>query len=192
MNTPEPLKLSDEASCLRHLIRMRWPNGVFCPKCSRVMHFKRSRSVFQCHRCAKELSPTAGTIFHKSKLPLTSWFQAMHIMIQSSENVSARELQRRLNLRSYRAAWLLAQKIRTAMTLGREAMLYKTTVIRRDSSKAAGKRGNGGSHMAGPRNITQPTRRSLRIVRSRRTAGARLSGDCWRPAFRECPPHSGA
>jgi hypothetical protein len=93
------------------------------------MRLKTSRAVFQCPRCAKELSPTSGTIFHKSRLPLTIWFQAMHLMITSPEGISARELQRQLHLRSYRAAWFLAQKIRTAMTFRREAPLWKEAQV---------------------------------------------------------------
>ena len=36
------------------------------------------RGLYQCNRCKKQTSPTAGTIFHATKLPLTLWFAAIH------------------------------------------------------------------------------------------------------------------
>ena len=37
-----------------------------------------------------------GTIFQATKLPLTRWFLAMHLLTQAKNNVSALELKRHL------------------------------------------------------------------------------------------------
>ena len=38
--------------------------------------------LYQCNRCKKQTSPTAGTIFHATKLPLTLWFAAgSHLVV---------------------------------------------------------------------------------------------------------------
>ena len=116
------MTFGDESVCRRYLINKRWPDGARCPRCRRAMGLKAARSVFQCPRCGKQLSPTSGTIFHKSRLPLKAWFQAMHWMLTSPEGISALELQKRLHLRSYRAAWLLTHKIRAVMLSGDEAL----------------------------------------------------------------------
>ncbi len=56
----------------------------------------------------------AGTIFDSSKLPLTTWFLAMHLLTQSKNNVSALELKRHLGV-SYPTAWLLKHKLMQVM-----------------------------------------------------------------------------
>ena len=73
--------LSDEAfreafgtkeQCRAALVRLRWPGGFVCPCCGHREHcVLAGRGLYQCNRCKKQTSPTAGTIFHATKLPLT-------------------------------------------------------------------------------------------------------------------------
>ena len=59
-------------------IRLRWPGGFVCPCCGHREHcVLAGRGLYQCNRCKKQTSPTAGTIFHATKLPLTLWFAAI-------------------------------------------------------------------------------------------------------------------
>jgi hypothetical protein len=58
---------------------------------------------------------TAGTIKHTSKLSLTTWFWAAFLMATHSNGISALQLQSQLGLGSYRAAWMLWVKLRSAM-----------------------------------------------------------------------------
>ena len=44
---------------------------------------------------------TAGTIMHRSHLPLKTWFMAVHIVTSYSNGISARQLLRRAHLRRY-------------------------------------------------------------------------------------------
>jgi hypothetical protein len=77
----------------------RWPEGFICPRCQCRWHseFRRQqRLYFQCSGCRYQCSLVAGTVFESSKVPLTSWFLAMHLMTQAKNNVSALELKRHL------------------------------------------------------------------------------------------------
>ena len=51
---------------------------------------------------------------HRTKLPLTVWFWAAHLMATHSNGMSARQLAGQLGI-GYRAAWLLEQKLRRSM-----------------------------------------------------------------------------
>ena len=65
----------------------------------------------------------AGTVLHGSKVPLRGWFLAMWLACTQKTGLSAAGLQRALGLGSYRTAWLLLQKLRTAMaTVDRERL----------------------------------------------------------------------
>ncbi|CAH1385788.1 hypothetical protein NTGM5_160009 [Candidatus Nitrotoga sp. M5] len=58
---------------------------------------------------------TAGTIFQATKLPLTLWFLAVHLLTQAKNNVAALELMRHLSV-SYKTAWLMKLKLLQVMT----------------------------------------------------------------------------
>src|SRR4051794_36665750 len=64
--------------CRGALFAPRWREGLTCPACGhRGFCALRTRKVFQCDRCKKQLSLTAGTVFQDTKLPLTAWFAAI-------------------------------------------------------------------------------------------------------------------
>jgi hypothetical protein len=54
-------------------------------------------------------------MMHRTKLPLTAWFWAAHLMATHSNGMSAQQLMGQLGLGSYKTAWLLAQKLRRSM-----------------------------------------------------------------------------
>ncbi len=72
----------DEASCAAFLVERRWPDGFVCPACgSGRAALLRSRAyTYECLVCGRQTSITAGTVMHRSKLPLTVWFWAAHLM----------------------------------------------------------------------------------------------------------------
>ena len=51
---------------------------------------------------------------HRSKLPLTVWFWAAHLMATHSNGMSALQFEAQLGI-TYKTAWLLAQKLRRSM-----------------------------------------------------------------------------
>ena len=106
----------DEASCAAFLFERRWPDGFICPVCGngRTAALKSRAYTYECLDCGRQTSITAGTALHRTKLPLTVWFWAAHLMSTHSNGMSARQLEDQLGL-TYRTAWLLTQKLRRSM-----------------------------------------------------------------------------
>ena len=112
-----------EEACYEYLFRLRWPKGFRCPHCEHKRAWKRSRSLFLCGSCRRDIHVTAGTIFHGSHLPLRLWFRAMWWITNQKSGVSAIGLQRLLGLGSYKMAWTCLHKLRRAMVRsGREQL----------------------------------------------------------------------
>ena len=107
----------DDDACARWLIAARWPNGFRCPACAhdRGWELKTKKHSFECIRCHRQTSATAGTLLHRTKLSLAIWFRAACLMATHSNGISALRLQKQLGIGSYRSAWMLAAKLRRAM-----------------------------------------------------------------------------
>tara|TARA_R110002096_G_scaffold116145_2_gene251686 strand:+ start:112 stop:1029 length:918 start_codon:yes stop_codon:yes gene_type:complete len=105
---------TDEA-CRQHLIKMRWPKGVACLKCScdRVSELK-SRKQWTCLECRYRFSATAGTIFHKTHIGLRKWFIALFIILNAKKGISSLEVNRQLGI-SQECCWHMCHRIREAM-----------------------------------------------------------------------------
>lgn len=71
------LWFASEELCRTFLERVRWPDGFVCPKCSHAGGWRTARGLWMCGACGHQASVTVGTIFHRSRLPLRSWFSAM-------------------------------------------------------------------------------------------------------------------
>lgn len=110
-------RFPDDAACAAHLFTRRWPEGFVCPACggTKGWELKGKRFTWECAACARQTSVTAGTIMHRSHLPLRTWLMAAHIVTSHSNGISALQLQAQLGLGSYKTAWLLLQKLRRAM-----------------------------------------------------------------------------
>src|SRR4051794_2856704 len=102
---------SDETSCAAFLFERRWPEGFVCPACGdgRAALLRSRAHTYECLDCGRQTSITAGTVMHRSKLPLTVWFWAAHLMATHSNGMSAVQLEAQLGI-TYKTAWLLAQK----------------------------------------------------------------------------------
>jgi transposase-like protein len=105
----------EESGCGEQLNRQRWPDGFRCPRCDGPSRgYMSDRQVHECARCAYQCSVTAGTIFHKTRTPLTSWFWAIYRMSHDKKGISAMQLSKEIGV-GYRTAWLIEHKIRKAM-----------------------------------------------------------------------------
>lgn len=110
-------RFATEGACRAYLARLRWPTGFCCPQCTTSGSWTTTRCLLMCRRCGYQASVTAGTIFHRTRLPLQDWFRAMWWMTGQKHQLSALGLQRLLGFGSYRTAWLWLQKLRRAMVL---------------------------------------------------------------------------
>ena len=137
-----------EEKCHAALVASRWPRGFRCPACRDERHstfVREGRSYWQCYRCRHQTTVTAGTIFDATKLPLTRWFVAMHLMTQAKNNVSALELKRHLGVR-YKAAWLMKHKLLQVMAEREDRRLLDGRIEVDDAylgGERPGKRGRG-------------------------------------------------
>ena len=105
----------DDASCLEYLARLRWPEGFRCPVCGCERSWRTARGQWMCTECGRKTSVTAGTIFHRSHTPISTWFAAAWFVTSQKNGVSALSLQAQLGFGSYETAWAWMQKLRRAM-----------------------------------------------------------------------------
>jgi hypothetical protein len=95
---------------------MRWPEGFICPHCGHPeAWYIRTRQLLDCKGCRSKVSLTAGTIFHKTRTPLVKWYWLLYRMALDKVGVSVAEMQRVLEIKDYKTAWLMAHKVRKAM-----------------------------------------------------------------------------
>ena len=123
----------DEARAI--LEGIRWPKDPVCPHCGsiRITRIKAKSGkirdgVIQCNDCRGQFTVIVGTIMHRSHITLRQWVQAFYSMCSHKKGVSALQLQRNLGLHSYKSAWHLAHRIRSAMKEGSLANTLKGVV----------------------------------------------------------------
>jgi len=130
----------------------RWPEGFRCPRCQGTSRgYIASRRVHECARCAYQCSVTAGTVFHKTRTPLTSWFWAIYRMSHDKKGISAVQLSKEIAV-CYQTAWLMQHKIRKAMA-DRNRSYTLGGIVEVDEGyvggvEEGGKRGRGGKDKA--------------------------------------------
>jgi transposase-like protein len=114
-----------EEACERYLAACRWPEGFVCPRCGdRRAYDLVNQRRWQCAGCRHQVSLTAGTVLHRTKIPLTHWFWAAYLMTTDKRGVSALLVQRQLGLSCYETAWMLLHKLRRAMVNVARERLY--------------------------------------------------------------------
>lgn len=110
-------RFGDEDSCRDYLERLRWPDGVQCPRCkSRSISNIYERDQFDCNSCRYQFSVTAGTSFHDSHLPLWKWFVAIYLMVEAKKGISANQLKRTIGV-SYEPTIDRFKRLQTPSTL---------------------------------------------------------------------------
>lgn len=133
-----------EEQCAAALEEARWPDGFRCPRCegstySRVR--RRQHTLYQCRACRHQTSLIAGTVMQGTKLPLTTWFLAIHLISQAKTGLSSLALKRDLGV-SYPTAWLIHHKVMQAMA-EREASYLLDGQIQVDDAYLGGERRGG-------------------------------------------------
>ena len=108
-------QFTTEEACQRYLAACRWPQGFRCPRCGHERAYAMLKhGRWRCAACRYQVSLTAGTILHHTKIPLTVWFWAAYLMTTDKRGISAVLLQRQLGLSRYETAWMLLQKLQRA------------------------------------------------------------------------------
>lgn len=110
----------DDNAARKHLERLRWANGRFCPHCgategtSPVTGEKHRPGLYYCNDCKRTFTVTVGTLFERSHIALHKWVLAFELMAASKKGISAHQLHRMLGV-TYKSAWFMAHRIREAM-----------------------------------------------------------------------------
>ncbi len=112
---------SDKDAARKHLERIRWPNGPFCPHCGEAENVKPLKGkshrpgLHKCYSCKGHFSVTVGTVFERSKVPLHKWVLTAHLIAASKKGISAHQIHRMIGV-TYKTAWFMCHRIRKAMT----------------------------------------------------------------------------
>ena len=115
---------NDETAAREALEATRWPDGPICPHCGNadgetmplVKGKKRSHrpGLRYCNACKGQFTVTVGSVFERSKVPLTKWWLATHLLGSSKKGISTHQLHRMLGV-TYKTAWFMTMRIREAM-----------------------------------------------------------------------------
>jgi len=116
---------NDENAARGALESVRWPDGPVCVHCgctdqiSRVEGTKKSHrpGLLYCNDCKGQFTVTVGTVFERSKIPLTKWWLATHLLCASKKGISSHQIHRTLGV-TYKTAWFMTHRIREAMKDG--------------------------------------------------------------------------
>ena len=136
--------LTDEA-CLRFLEEVRWSSGFKCQSCEHDQFWELGPGLRRCQACRTKNFVRAGTIFESSRLSLKIWFHAIWWATAQKTGINALNFQKNIGLGSYRSAWLLLHKIRTAMIHTDRSLLQGEVEIDEAfiGGVRSGKRGRG-------------------------------------------------
>ncbi len=112
-----------DADCLDYLEWLRWPDGFVCLDCGHAGGWRLGDGRFECAGCGGRTSVTAGTIFDRTRTPLTVWFTACWMFASGKDGTSALSLQRALEIGSYQTAWAMLHRLRSVLVRpGRERL----------------------------------------------------------------------
>jgi transposase-like protein len=102
---------------------LRWPEGFVCPGCGHAGGWRVADGRLKCFACGERTSPTAGTIFDKTRTPLSVWFMACWLFASQKDGISALSLKRSLEIGSYQTAWAMLHRLRSVLVRpGRERL----------------------------------------------------------------------
>jgi transposase-like protein len=160
-------RFHDENAAREWFELSRWPNGVSCVHCGstradRMGGKKHRAGLFHCPDCRGQFTVRTGHVMESSKVPLTKWCLAFHLMTASKKGISAHQLHRTLKV-AYNTAWFMEHRIRAAMSDTDPALLGGDGKIVEADEMYHGKRET-------PR-AESPSRRGRPFTKSGKTGG---------------------
>lgn len=107
-------QFGSESLCREYLAAQRWKDGYACPECGCRHAYRLKNGRYQCAECGHQVSVTAGTVLHKTHMPLTKWFLAFYFVCYDKRGISAVQLMKMIGT-TYKTAWYMLVRIRAAM-----------------------------------------------------------------------------
>jgi hypothetical protein len=149
-----------DEQCRLFLVKMRWTDGVRCPRCksekvfalpARPYHWvcksgaetvdQQTGEVVTCHkRNGYRFSVITRTIFQDTKVKLNLWFKVGYLMLTSKKGVSALQIHRVMfgekSTHDYHTSWFMCMRWRAAMA----GDMYQplTGIVEADETYVAG------------------------------------------------------
>jgi transposase-like protein len=150
-------RFSTEDAARAYMEAVRWPHGSVCPHCGNVDQARITKipanpaskvrpGLYRCAECNQQFTVTVGTVCEDSHIPLNKWLIAFYMMCASKTQVSALQLQRQLELGSYRSALFMCHRIRYALKDSFPVDKLDGTVEADETYIGGKKRGNRARH----------------------------------------------
>jgi transposase-like protein len=145
-------EFNDEGKAREALEAVHWPDGPVCPHCGNADQAKIAKvegekqshraGLYYCNECKGQFTVTVGTVFERSKVPLTKWWLAAHLLNSSKKGMSAHQMHRILNV-TYKTAWFMCHRLREAMAdLKPSPMGGFGKIVEADTTYIGGKEAN--------------------------------------------------
>lgn len=168
----------DNDKAREYLEAIRWPRGPVCPHCGVVGEHYRLEGIggekgakarpglLKCKDCRKQFSVTVGTVFERSKIPLSKWLMAAYLLCSSKKGMSSHQLHRTLGV-TYKTAWFLTHRIREAMRDDSTDLLGgrgSSGIVEADETYFGKHKGQGkGSHIGKKQKVVALVERNGRV-----------------------------
>jgi transposase-like protein len=169
-------RFSTEELAREYFERLRWPDGPACPHCGnsdavRIYKVapnpaKKIRAgLYKCAECKEGFTVTINTVMEDSHIPLNKWLIAFYMMCASKTQVSALQLQRQLEIGSYRSAWFLCHRIRFALkeVIPAAGGMLEGTVEADETYIGGTKRGRGRAYVGNKTAVVSLVERGGRV-----------------------------
>jgi transposase-like protein len=194
----------DEDKAREALEAQLWPDGPICRHCGNSnpdkiakMQGKSHRpGLYYCNECKGQFTVTVGTVFERSKIPLTKWWMAAHMFNSGKNGVSAHEIHRNLGV-TYKTAWFMMHRLREAMNelnpapMGGEGQIIQAdeTYYGNTSRRAKGYRKGMRHKLKSGRAGREACRKGARVPRQTSDCRNRARGSCYQCAPRVRTAH---
>ena len=186
-------RFSTEEAAREYFEKLRWPNGPVCPHCGNAdqvrvykvtpnLEKKIRAGLYKCAECLQGFTVTVGTVCEDSHIPLNKWLIGFYTMCASKTQMSALQLQRQLEIGSYRSAWFMCHRIRFALQDIMPADKLDGTVEADETYVGGKKRGMGRRYTGNKTAVVSLVERGGRV---RSHVAHKVTGDALGQLFKE-------